>query len=348
SGIDTEICYSPIDCARLVLSSIVDLYKVSKFQAAFFPTQIQNSPGAFNPYAERVACEVYDPWYKTQASLVAFFSDLANAAISFFSKGLLYSRIDLKPGRVTSFKTLVEEGKIEYEPIKDKKKLDVALSLDLGPLFGAPCAIAISGPRINQNSLYQFNGISVGLCHTAQKRNITVYSATEIETDKPTKRKFCFDCRLNFESVASLASGFAGPVGGIMYVVRAFVRLFKGLKDPHDVPRDWKVNLNHLMETYNKFGKIPKKCVEKLSKGKRCLLSSCEEKLISTLDPFNLGLVTNIEKISSRTYEIKYSGCKEKIKIKTSHIESRTIGGARGLSGKSCRPMKPKIPKDCQ
>jgi hypothetical protein len=107
-----NICYSPFDCARLALSSIVDLYKVSKYQATFFPKRSISTPAAFNPYAERLACKVYDPWYKTQQTLVGFFSDIANAGFAYFTNTFLFANVDLMPGKVTSFKALVEDGTI--------------------------------------------------------------------------------------------------------------------------------------------------------------------------------------------------------------------------------------------
>ena len=348
-GGTNDICYSPFDCARLALSSIVDLYKVSKYQATFFPKKSISTPAAFNPYAERLACKVYDPWYKTQQTLVGFFSDIANAGMAYFTNTFLYANVDLMPGKVTSFKTMVEDGTIKYDPIKNPKELSAALSVDFGPLFGVPCSISISGPRLRQNSLYRYTGVTVGACHQSQKQDFNVYAASDIETEKPKKSNFCFDCQLNFESAASLVYGF-GPVTSALYIVRAFVRLFKGLNDPDDVPRSWNLNLKHLLETYTKFGEVPQKCVGKLSQGKRCMLDPCEENILNQLDDYSVGLVSDIKMVNQRKYELSFSRCNKKVTVRNSAPQMDSVNGNRSnrMKKNRCIMQRVSVPRECR
>lgn len=344
-----NICYSPIDCARLALNSIVDLYQVSKYQATFFPKDSVNTPSAFNPYAERMACKVYDPWFKTQQTLVQFFSDIGNAALAYFTNSFIFSNFNLKPGRVVSFKTLVQEGKIQYQAIKDPKKLEAALALDMGPLFGVPCTIAVSGPRIRQSNILQYSGVTIGACHSTQKRSYTVYAASDIQRNKPINRNFCFDCQINFESAASMLVGF-GPVTSALYIVRAFIRLFKGLNDPQDVPKTWDLNLKHLLETYQKFGTIPAECRANLAAGKRCLLDSCEEKLLYNIDKETNHLVQSIKKVNQRDYHIMMNGCSEPYVARESALQHTSVNGNRRARGKMnrCLIKTVHVPRRCR
>ena len=55
------------------------------------------------------------------------------------------------------------------------------------------------------------------------------------------------------------------------FLLKGLTELYKSLKDPHNIPRKWKSNPNYVLDTFRRFGEIPRKCVRKLRKGKACL-----------------------------------------------------------------------------
>jgi hypothetical protein len=192
--------------------------------------------------------------------------------------------------------------------------------------------------------------MSVGVCNQNQKQDINVYAASDIQAQKPKNSNFCFDCQINFESAASLVYGF-GPVTSALYIIRAFVRLFKGLNDPHDVPKSWNLNLKHLLETYTKFGEVPQKCVGKLSEGKRCMLDPCEENILNQLDSYNkVGLVNNIKMTNQRDYELSFSRCNKKVRVRQSALQHTSVNGNRSYRMRKtrCNMKRVIVPRECR
>jgi hypothetical protein len=103
-------------------------------------------------------------------------------------------------------------------------------------------------------------------------------------------------------------------VGPALIFINGMMNLANGLLDPHNIPRGWKANPNYVLDTYRRFGNIPKKCVRRLYKGKQCLGSRKEEKVNTILKE---ATGTNI--ISYKPHVggalVKVHGCEESIEI---------------------------------
>lgn len=311
----TPLCHSPSDCVRKSVEYMLDLSRAVHYSATFWngKNSIRSSE-LFNPYAERTVCKVYDPWYKSKSIMTKFVSDISQAAISYFTPGVLYSNFSLKPGYVTSFNKMIKDGKILFDKKMSKQKIIKDLAVEFGPLLGAPCAVSISKDRSNVQDLYHFVGVSVGLCSNSENSQIDVYSAGDIRVNEPDKGGACFSCRLNFESISNSLSFFDVTLGPAFYMVRAFVRLFKSYKDPHNISRSYNVDFDKLIETHRRYGIIPEKCVKKLRKGKSCTPNSKERALLRYLgDRFNNKIKSFEPKRNS--YLVNFEGCLKPIEI---------------------------------
>ncbi len=339
---EDSICASPTHCARKVLKSIVDLYSVTQYAATFWTVRQQvQTPDLFNPYAERTSCKVYDPWYKTKAIMFNFMADISQSALSLYTPGMIYSSVNLKPGTVTSFNQMVTEGKIQYDTDYDKQGVQASLISDFGPLLGVPCAISLTKSDINPYNQFRFTGVSVSACAQNENNDLAVFSGSDIRDNDERNFSGCASCALNFESVATSLTRVSQNVGPTFFLVKAFVRLFKGLKDPLNIPRTWKADPNLVLQSYRRFGEIKKSCVRKLRKGKACLANSCEESVAKRI---NENITSYIEEINldswSRNAKVKVKGCSEFIEVSVNQSQDNT---------NSCSTSrKIKVPASCK
>ncbi|CBW26983.1 conserved hypothetical protein [Halobacteriovorax marinus SJ] len=341
-SISDVICANSSDCSRKILKSIIDLYSVTQYASTFWNLEQEiKTPALFNPYAERTACKVYDPWFKTKSVLFNLFTDMSQAALSVATPGVIYGRLDLQPGKVTSFNQLVKDGRISYDTRYDKEKITASLAADFGPLLGVPCMVSVSGRANSPYDNYRFSGVSVGACNQSEDSNLNVRTASDMDDNATRSHSECISCRLNFESVASSLTHLSSEVGPSFFLFRAIYRLYKGLKDPHNIPRSWETNPNFVSETYRRFGEIPKKCVRSLIKGERCLENSCEENISEKLTEELHGSIERITFAGSSGALVKMSSCENLVSV-------RTYSNATHSNNYSCRVGKYTVPKKCQ
>jgi len=320
---ENVICINGGHCARKTLASIINLYAVAQYANTFWSMdQMIKTPSFFNPYAERTQCRVYDPWFKTKQIIFNLFTNLGQAAMSAFIPGAgVFASLELKPGKVISFNQLVKDGKIHYNIKRKRASIFHGLMADFGPLLGVPCRISISRHFENPYDYISFAGITVGGCYNRDNATLNVSSASDIGDPNGHRMNACASCTLNFETVASsltAISNFVPYVGTGLFLFEGLVRLYNGLQDPHNIPRKWKSNPNYVLDTYRRFGKIPKKCVRKLRKGKQCLKNKKEEKIISLLrKKLKRVSITQIEgrKVGPRA-SVWVNGCLKPIKVK--------------------------------
>lgn len=320
------ICFSPSDCVRESISSMLEIARATSYAATFWGAKNKlKTSDVFNPYAERVACKVYDPWFKTRSTITNFVSDISQAFLSAFTPGVLYTKVSLKPGEVTSFNKMVKDGKILFNQKYKKESIALQLVTDFGPLLGVPCAVSVTGKSGNlYSNLYQFAGVSVGACSQSEDSQILVSSGTDVNINDPEHKGGCVSCQLNFESVSNTLSYFNYAVGPVYYLVRSFVRLIQGIKDPDNIPHDWTLNLNYLKNTYRRFGYIPKKCVKKLIDNKACLGSSEEELAVTYLQSkYDVNITAEDNRFFSGI-DFKVDGCSSKVNVLVTRNEDST------------------------
>lgn len=267
------VCESAPGCARLYLKSLIDLYAATQYADTFWNLNKQvHSPAIFNPYADRTACKIYDPWFKTKSTMFGFFTDAAQAGLSIVAPGMIYAKLDLEPGKVVSFNQLVKDGKIQYDVKYDKEKINAGLAMDFGKLLGIPCGVSISRTeKENPYNYYQFQGIGVRSCRENEISTIEVTNPSDIRSIPSKKNSQCLVCTLNFETVSSLGGRVLPGVNSTFFLVRALFRLYKGFTDPLNIPRSWSVDPKLVKATLEKFdGDIPKECVFPLSHSQSC------------------------------------------------------------------------------
>lgn len=333
------ICIDNADCSRTAIQSIVDIYSVVQYSELFLSIKNEiSSSSMLNPYAERTACKVYDPWFKTKASLFGFGTDIAQAAISSVTPGVVYGNFDLQPGKVTSFNQMVKDGKIQVDPKYEKSKVIATVAMDLGSFTNLPCQVSISkSKKMDPSKVLGFRGVTIRACKANEKNAVNVEATNEMGEVTDKYKSACLQCSLDFEQV-SLAVASAIPYGRTaFFMARAVVRLYKGMKDPVNVPRSWSVNPYLVRASYDSNGgKIPGSCVRRLIKGKSCMKNSCEETILDTYtDRGYLIESINAEDMWKGVAKIKVQGCDNLNTIKV-FAQNREDGeGACMVSKKS-------------
>jgi len=336
-SLDNVICAHAVDCARKTIQGVLALHSATEYASTFWSLEQKiKSPDLFNPYAERTACKVYDPWFKTRASMFGFLWDMGQAAASAFVPGMIYTRADLQPKMVTSFKKLINDGVIEYDVQYTKQKIMTSLTADFGPLIGVPCSVSVNRSPRNPLAYMRFTGITVGACNSKEEHNLNVNSASDLGINGDRGHSECLSCSLNFESISGVVGYATQSIGPAFFLVRGIYRLYKSLKDPHNIPRSWEVNPYNAAETMARYGEIPKKCVRSLRKGKKCL-DACGEKVSKVLNEHLRGHITKFKLNSSGWGSVKHSSCDQEIKLRS-----------YSKGNNSCSVSKVTIPRSCK
>ena len=267
------ICIDAIDCSRLVLKSIIDLYSATLYADTFWNLDhVIKSPELFNPYSERTACKTYDPWFKTKSTLFSFFTDVAQAGISLSYPGVVFAKAELRPKKLVSFNQLVKDGVIVYDQKFEPQKINAGLAMDFGKLLNIPCGVSISHDEKNNPFQYfLFKGIALRSCEKNERNTIEVNSNNDISKVPSTSRTICFVCALNFESMASLSARSMPVMSSGYFLTRAIYTLYKGFTDPQNIPHSWKVDPTMVLNALNNHGgDIPNECIYPLAHGQEC------------------------------------------------------------------------------
>lgn len=273
---DNEIiCHTGIQCARKMLDSMMTLSSISQSFSALDSNDSIISGNISNPYSSYVACGVYDPWRKKNKILFDFLHDLTQAAAFGLLPSPVYVSAELAPHIPVSFASLIQDGKVFFDPKYDKKKIKFSLISDLGPLIGLPCSLSITGSRLNALEYYAFNGISFSGCRDRTKHELDVYSA-EDTLQNSSYLKTCGTCAINLQTILSSASLFRPVLRMSAFLVKGVLRLANHIKDPHDFSRNWELSLHKLALNYRYHGSITEKCSRKLLKGENCFPKKCE------------------------------------------------------------------------
>ncbi|AFY00426.1 hypothetical protein [Bdellovibrio bacteriovorus] len=295
------ICYSSVDCTRLMVKSMVDLYAVSTYADALVPLAGKTSdPNLFNPYSELKTCKMYDPWFQTQRMNKVLMVDLANTALFGWNILPIYVDVNFTAPKVASFNQLVKEGKIKFDPRVEKSKMQTSLVADFGPLLGAPCAVSLNSNGIKNYNFYSFSGLTVNYCDSKQSNEVVSNNPSDFATGAKTARSFCGGCTLNFTAVAAASTstfGVVNPAKFVVYLFRTFQKYFSAKKDKVNIPKSWEVNAAYAAEVYKKYGQIPTHCVDQLSKGLKCFRDSCAAK---AADVFEKAYNTKVHEVYIR------------------------------------------------
>jgi hypothetical protein len=246
---------------------------------------------------------------------------------------------------VVSFNQLVTDGKIQYDTKYSKMKIQSSLSMDFGNLLGVPCGISVSRTNpVNPYEVLRFNGISTRACVNNESNVLTVNSGSDVGTNDTKKFSGCVVCALNFEQVSSSVTRFVPGGQPAFFLVRALVRLYKGFKDPQNIPRSWSVHPDLVRMSYNAFnGNIPEWCVRNLSNGKACMPNSCEGEIATLMLNKTNAYVTKIDttNVSKGYASVNVSSCSTPIKLKTNY------SAINESSDFNCFPRIKELPTDC-
>ena len=326
---ETVICHTGIHCARILLDSIIAISSLSKSLSTISPDGI-NSTNMANPYSTQVACGTYDPWAKKNRMIFEAFHDLTQTALFSLAPSPIYISADIEPKKIVSFSTLIKEGKVFYDPKFAPKKVKLSLVTDLGPLLGVPCAVSISGSRLNPLQYFSFTGISFSGCRERSRSELQVSSGDEFSSSS-SFRQACAACAINLQTMSSAVSSVHPAFRFSFFLLKGILRFASNLKDPQDLAKSWKVSPQQVSLSYRYFGKISSSCGKKLLKGVSCLPSQCERNVLEDLTrKYSLSPVSTDFSCFRRRGNLKVKECNEPIYL-TWH---------RGLEIKSDCPIK--------
>lgn len=322
-------CIDAIDCARMLMESMVYLYSVGTYADTFFKTKDGIlSPSLFNPYAERVACKTYDPWKRKRNNRKLLALDLLNTALFGWNPSPLFFAFDVQEGELISFDKFIENGKIKYAANMTKDQFRASLIAHLGPITGTPCVVALGKSLVpidssnNYPNIFGFSGITFGYQKAYENRgNIDIESKKSgalklggIETGSRVSRNFTAACTMHFTPVSAveyrqLDNADFSPVKFGVSLLRAFLNFFNNRKHP-DFPRQKKYNGDQVRETYVVDGEITKRCLRRLAQGKSCFKHSCKEEVVDFMEENFSGRIIQFrfEKYSYKSL-VRMSSC---------------------------------------
>lgn len=284
----STVCADASDCVRMLLKSMVDLYAVSAWSDAIMPmNEWIQSPSLANPWASATACKVYDPWFATKQALVGLVTDLSTTVVTGFAPIPAYLAVQLKHRDVKAFELAPRGDEIFLKPVKKGAGADVTAGVDLGPWIGIPCAATFS-PTSNRPQIggyYSVAGVRAEACTGKDNNRLIVNESSSPGVNQKHTYSGCAMCYLNpysaIRGAATIAS-FGIPAAKIAVgALFSGINFAKKLTNPIDVPHRYKVDLDDVSNTFEKYSFIPKHCVRRLSKGKACrnaILTKSERK----------------------------------------------------------------------
>ncbi len=283
-------CSDAIDCTRTVFESMAHLNRIALSSRALLQNDII-SPGLFNKAADKVACGLVNPWEAQDLVKKKLFMDMISSVLFGATRLPIYLDVGFKPGEVTSFKKLVEDGKIKFDVKVDKPKMLTSLALHLGSLIGVPCSVQISQTQMpapnNDLPNYFFTGITGSACKGAEKGAMDLTGAMSIgesyKQSSPSGQSMCGSCSINFEQALETSWNQFVPFRFFARLLDSVVR-YNNSKDDPSFPHADIVNLSYLSETFHKYGTIPEKCVAPLKRGLKCLNNMCESLITRDLE----------------------------------------------------------------
>jgi hypothetical protein len=95
-----------------------------------------------------------------------------------------------------------------------------------------------------------------------------------VTNSTPSSRAYCGGCAINFIGVASglaVTSGLSfNPVKLGIYLYRSVSRFLEAKSDKVNIPLSREVDITKVVQTYKKYGEIPKNCIDSLALGEGC------------------------------------------------------------------------------
>ncbi len=320
------LCYSAVDCARKALDSIIAIHATQKYMRTMITSEQQlNSPSLQNPYAERTACKIYDPWWKVKKTLFNSFFDLSAAAINLVNPMPIFLSLDYVPQRAVSFNSLAKDGVIAYDPQMSGSNWFGSLNLDLAKILNIPCTVSVGNHSAGlANDRRYFTGYTFqGCAINKDGGEISITSDSQIDGKMAQTLQGCASCSINFETVSNLvASTLNIPVvSSSYYLIRGITYFFRGMSDPIEIPHRWEVDVNNVYQTYRRYGSIPEGCVNSLVKGKHCLANRCEYTIGKAAGYFFDAQIEKIELEGNHAF-VKLNRCRQDILVK----DFKTLG----------------------
>lgn len=345
------ICSDALRCGRNIIESAVALYQVLLFRKQVLSSEA-NEMNADKNLSATVACHIYDPWAPAQIRKKKLISDLISSVISGVTLLPIYLDLNFERPQVVSFKQLIENGNVKFDPVFNEDDVKKTLFLDLGPFAKAPCYLSLSNSqdlKLHQNR-YVFSGITFQGCMKSAEGEMAS-DLLNLTDNKLKELSACGSCTLNFEeaALAAVHTQYSVFRAGLRFFA-SLIYFLKDLDNPNSNPIEFQVDTSYVTETFKKYNSIPDKCVFELINGSQCMENLCVSKTVSEYERLSGNKVesasiwnSNGELNSFQTLSkdvwIKIKGCDGEFRIPITCEDNKKpsfIGLTSYLTKKKC------------
>lgn len=293
NGDEFTICKTSLECARIVLDSLVSVISVRRYAHAFLPLDnIMSSPDLFNNYASPTACHLYDPWSKQRNSWKLFVADLGSALLEGASCGAFkFNVLELPKDEVIGFKEIQEQEQVNYSAITKHDTMKYIAGVDYSFLPGLTCGAAVSNMIINQQTINIRPGyyaeMQVNACDGKSNTEYTIDRNVKLDphlnkvvkTDKNISQT-CFRCSIGLSALAQNACvvPLVGQIAATgVGLFQGVMRLVSNLEDKDNIIKTSELNIDQISESYKNSQTMLPECHKKLKKGITCVAKKVKQ-----------------------------------------------------------------------
>ena len=274
----SRICANLADCWRDYTETVVQLYGLGVYASGVLP-QFEAKPTEVNsPMGSQVACDIYDPWFAKNRARLLLVHDLLIGGASMVAGLPVFLAGEIKPGEVVSLKSLVEDGRIQYEPQTTSPSYTPFGFVNFAG-FGLPCHVSFTETDVRPLKGRFFARVSGEICASDEKKILESSGARDFENPQQSDFHLCGGCTLELTSEEVLfTSVFFLAQGGLDYVpiVGPILRFLRRMKHPDDIPRSKWLRPGDVVQAVKDHGEnLPNWCLERLSQGLPCIPDSC-------------------------------------------------------------------------
>jgi hypothetical protein len=270
----TEIlCRDGSDCVRWWMSGLLDLLRVLDWSEALIRArQTALSPHWMNPWTASTACGSYDPEAALRRARTLLMGDLLSSMISGLTPVPVWASFHRPSAPIEGWREL-EDGR--WVPLRAARVPEGSMGLDLGPLSGIPCAVLAgqNAPDLTLPPVYQLAGIRAQVCSRTERHRV-VFRSGEGRVEGPTARSTCLVCVLSPMSAAGPALRALSLPAPLLRLAAGVVagawRYVRHTRDPHDVPKRYRVDPSKVHDAFERYPEPSERCLRRLLKGKGC------------------------------------------------------------------------------
>ncbi len=348
------LCGTLLDCTLLLQDSIMNTYSsMNNMEPLLALSGEIRSPAMFNPYSERVACELYDPWAATNERIFNIIASIFRGALFAVNPWLAILNVRLDPGEVISLERLIEDGKIKFKTNKEKQTIKVGLIANLGPLFNIPCTISID-EKLKYATIMPPVSIGITTQYCGSSQNIDHIIGNDGKLSKKSSNfAGCGACYISLSSLPIIQDYF----NPLFFIESLLSYSYRKENDPYNIPDSRTIDLDNLQLVSSEFGddeSIPKICLNQIKNGRKCWpypYPKCMKNIYYQTQKYlkNSNFISNIDMKEFAKFgyaKVKLNESKNSIKIYATLDYQGASSLGKQKSDGNCTIRKSRLPKE--